>query len=282
MESAIRLAAEIDRNVLVALAEDIGGGDLTAQLTPADGRSIGTVVTREDAVLAGSAWFDACFLRLDPQAKIAWTARDGDCIAAGQTLCYIEANTRAMLTAERAALNFLQLLSATATVTRRHVDAVKGTRATIVDTRKTIPGLRLAQKYAVTRGGGGNHRLGLYDGILIKENHIIAAGGVKSALQRARAIAHAGVFIQIEVETLEQLREALDADARMILLDNMSLARMREAVELNGGRAKLEASGGVTLETVRAIAETGVDRISIGGLTKDVRAIDLSLRHSET
>ena len=282
MESAIRLAAEIDRNVLIALAEDIGGGDLTARLTPVEGRSTGAVVTREDAVLAGSAWFDACFLRLDPQAEIVWSARDGDHVVAGQTLCRIEANTRAMLTAERAALNFLQLLSATATVTRRHVDAVKGTRATIVDTRKTIPGLRLAQKYAVTCGGGINHRLGLYDGILIKENHIIAAGGIKPALQRARAISPAGVFIQIEVETLDQLREALDADARMILLDNMSLGQMREVVEVNAGHAKLEASGGVNLETVRAIAETGVDRISIGGLTKDIRAVDLSLRHSET
>lgn len=281
MEYAIRLAAEIDRNVLVALAEDIGSGDLTAQLTPAEGCSVGAVVTREDAVLAGSAWFDACFLRLDPQAKIAWTAHDGDRIVAGQMLCRIEANTRAMLTAERAALNFLQLLSATATATRRYVDAIQGTCAKIVDTRKTIPGLRLAQKYAVACGGGANHRLGLYDGILIKENHIIAAGGIKPALHRARAIARADVFIQIEVETLGQLREALDADARMILLDNMSLAQMREAVELNAGRAKLEASGGVTLETVRTIAETGVDRISIGGLTKDVRAIDLSLRHSE-
>lgn len=282
MESTIRLAAEIERNVLFALAEDIGSGDLTAQLTPADGRSAGTVITREDAVLAGRAWFDACFLRLDPQARIIWTACDGDRITAGQTLCRIEANTRAMLTAERAALNFLQLLSAVATVTSRHVDATKGTRAAIVDTRKTIPGLRLAQKYAVTCGGGVNHRLGLYDGVLIKENHIIAAGGIIPALQRARAIAPADVFIQIEVETLDQLKEALHADARMILLDNMSLAQMREAVELNAGRAKLEASGGVNLETVRAIAETGVDRISIGGLTKDVRAIDLSLRHSET
>jgi nicotinate-nucleotide pyrophosphorylase (carboxylating) len=282
MESAIRLAAEIDRNVLVALAEDIGGGDLTARLTPTESRSTGAVVTREDAVLAGSAWFDACFLRLDPQADIVWSAHDGDRVVAGQTLCRIEANTRAMLTAERAALNFLQLLSATATVTHGYVDAVKGTRATIVDTRKTIPGLRLAQKYAVTCGGGTNHRLGLYDGILIKENHIIAAGGIQPALQRARAIAHAGVFIQIEVETLDQLREALDADASMILLDNMSLGQMREAVELNAGRAKLEASGGVNLKTVRAIAETGVDRISIGGLTKDIHAVDLSLRHSET
>lgn len=281
MESTTTLAAEIERNVHVTLAEDIGSGDLTAQLTPADGRSTGTVITREDAVLAGRAWFDACFLHLDPHAKITWAAHDGERITAGQTLCRIEANTRALLTAERAALNFLQLLSATATATRCYVDAIKGTRAVIVDTRKTIPGLRLAQKYAVTCGGGINHRLGLYDGVLIKENHIIAAGGIAPALQRARAIAPAGVFIQIEVETLEQLHAALEADARMILLDNMNLEQMRAAVAIAAGRAKLEASGGVNLNTVRAIAETGVDRISIGSLTKDIRAIDLSLRHSE-
>jgi len=281
MEYSLQLAAEIERNVLAALAEDIGSGDLTALLTPENRRSQGTVITREDAVLAGREWFDACFRRLDPAAKIRWTMNDGQRIAAGQTLCQIDANTRALLTAERAALNFLQLLSATATTTRQYVDAIVGTRAAIVDTRKTIPGLRLAQKYAVTCGGGENHRLGLYDGILIKENHIIAAGGVVPALQRARAITHDEVFIQIEVETLEQLQEALDAEARMILLDNMGLEQMREAVALTAGRAKLEASGGVNLETVRSIAETGVDRISIGSLTKDIRAIDLSLRHSE-
>lgn len=281
MEYSLQLAAEIEGNVLAALAEDIGGGDLTALLTPANRRSQGTVISREDAVLAGCNWFDACFRRLDPTAKIHWSAQDGQRIAAGQTLCQIDANTRALLTAERAALNFLQLLSATATTTRQYVDAIVGTRAAIVDTRKTIPGLRLAQKYAVTCGGGENHRLGLYDGILIKENHIIAAGGVVPALQRARAIAHDEVFIQIEVETLEQLQEALNAEARMILLDNMGLEQMREAVALTAGRAKLEASGGVNLKTVRSIAETGVDRISIGSLTKDIRAIDLSLRHSE-
>jgi nicotinate-nucleotide pyrophosphorylase (carboxylating) len=281
MERQIQLAAEVQRNVLAALVEDVGGGDLTALLTPACRRSQGTVISRESAVLAGSAWFDACFRQLDPKAVIRWQVRDGEAIAAGQTLCEIEANTRALLTAERAALNFLQLLSATATVTRLYVDAVDGTQARIVDTRKTLPGLRLAQKYAVTCGGGTNHRLGLYDGILIKENHIMAAGGVTAALVQATAIGRQDVFIQIEVETLEQLAEALDADATMILLDNMDLAQMRQAVGLTAGRAELEASGGVSLETVRAIAETGVDRISIGGLTKNVRAIDLSLRHSE-
>jgi nicotinate-nucleotide pyrophosphorylase (carboxylating) len=271
----------VQRNVLAALAEDIGSGDLTALLSPADKRSLGTVVSREDAVLAGTAWFDSCFRRLDPLTEIRWNMRDGDTISTGEVICEIEANTRALLTAERAALNFLQLLSATATVTRLHVDAIAGTRARIVDTRKTLPGLRLAQKYAVTCGGGSNHRLGLYDGILIKENHIVAAGGVTAALEQARAIGRKDVFIQIEVETLEQLAEALDSGARMILLDNMDLQQMRQAVGLTAGRAELEASGGVSLETVRAIAETGVDRISIGGLTKNVRAIDLSLRHSE-
>jgi nicotinate-nucleotide pyrophosphorylase (carboxylating) len=281
MELPLQLAAEVQRNVLAALVEDIGGGDLTALLTSATKRSQGTVISREDAVLAGIAWFDSCFRRLDPLTVIRWHARDGEQIAAGQTLCEIEASTRALLTAERAALNFLQLLSATATATRRYVDAIAGTGARIVDTRKTLPGLRLAQKYAVTCGGGTNHRLGLYDGILIKENHIMAAGGVTAALTQARAIGRSDVFIQIEVETMEQLAEALDAEATMILLDNMDLTQMHQAVGLTAGRAELEASGGVSLETVRAIAETGVDRISIGGLTKNVRAIDLSLRHSE-
>ena len=202
-------------------------------------------------------------------------------IGPDQVLCEINADTSALLTAERSALNFLQLLSGTASTTRRYVDAIAGTRARIVDTRKTIPGLRLAQKYAVHCGGGFNHRLGLYDGILIKENHIMAAGGVSRALQLARALGRDDVFIQIEVESLELLRESLAADATMILLDNMSLAQMSEAVALTDGRATLEASGGVNLETVRAIAETGVDRISIGALTKDVRAVDLSLRHVE-
>ncbi len=281
MEASEQLAVEIQKNVAAALAEDIGSGDLTAQLVPAGHAARGTVVSREDALLCGAPWFDACFHHLDPQARIRWHAADGAHIAAGQTLCEIDAGTRALLTAERAALNFLQLLSATATVTRRYVDAVAGTGARIVDTRKTLPGLRLAQKYAVRCGGGTNHRLGLYDGILIKENHILAAGGVRPVLARAQELAPKGVFIQIEVETLEQLGEALEAGARMILLDNMDLGEMRRAVALTAGRAELEASGGVDLSRVRTIAETGVDRISIGGLTKDVKAIDLSLRHVE-
>ncbi len=281
MDFALHLAAEIDRNVSTALVEDIGGGDLTALLTPAGHQSTGTVISREEATLAGQAWFDACFQQLDPAAEIEWVASDGERIAPGQTLCEIRADTRALLTAERAALNFLQLLSGTATTTRRYVDAIVGTGARIVDTRKTLPGLRLAQKYAVRCGGGTNHRLGLYDGILIKENHIIAADGIPQALEQARRLASGDVFIQVEVETLAQLAEALDCGATMILLDNMDLDQMREAVAINAARAELEASGGVRLETVRAIAETGVNRISIGGLTKNVRAIDLSLRHTE-
>lgn len=281
MDFALHLAAEIDRNVSAALLEDIGGGDLTALLTPAGHQSLGAVITRQDAVLAGQAWFDACFQQLDPTAEIDWAANDGDGIAAGQTLCEIRADTRALLTAERTALNFLQLLSGTATTTRRYVDAIAGTKARIVDTRKTLPGLRLAQKYAVRCGGGKNHRLGLYDGILIKENHIIAAGGIPQALEQAQRLGNGAVFVEIEVETLDQLAEALDHGAKMILLDNMDLRQMREAVAINAGRAELEASGGVRLQTVRAIAETGIDRISVGGLTKDLRALDLSLRHVE-
>ena len=281
MEFPLSLAHEIERNVLAALAEDIGSGDLTALLAPARRTAIGVVSSREAAVLCGSAWFDACIRRLDPSAQINWLAQDGMPIDPNQVVCEISADTRALLTAERSALNFLQLLSGTATQTRRYVDTVAGTHAKIVDTRKTLPGLRLAQKYAVKCGGGTNHRLGLYDGILIKENHIIAAGSVTAAFRQAQALARNDVFIQIEVETHDELLEALNAGASMILLDNMNLAEMRQAVSLNAGRAELEASGGVRLDTVRAIAETGVDRISIGPLTKDVRAIDLSLRHSE-
>ncbi len=281
MDFPLSLAAEIERNVLTALAEDIGSGDLTALLAPANRPAVGIVTCREAAILCGSAWFSACLKRLDPAANLRWLAQDGEALRPGQIVCEIAADTRALLTAERSALNFLQLLSGTATTTRTYVEAVAGTRAKIVDTRKTLPGLRLAQKYAVRCGGGVNHRLGLYDGILIKENHIIAAGSVTTALERARRLAGADFFIQIEVETLEQLTEAIDAGARLILLDNMDLELMRAAVALTDGRAELEASGGVRLEVVRAIAETGVDRISIGALTKDVRAIDYSLRHSE-
>ncbi len=281
MEFNEQLRVEVEKNVAAALSEDIGSGDLTAQLTEPGKAARGAVVSREEAVLCGSAWFEACFRTLDRRAEIVWQARDGDRIRAGQKLCEITAETRALLTAERTALNFLQLLSGTATAVRQYVDAVAGTRARIVDTRKTLPGLRLAQKYAVRVGGGANHRIGLYDGMLIKENHVIAAGGVVPALEAARRIAPSNVFIQVEVETLDQLREALGAGATMILLDNMTPEQMREAVSIAGGRAELEASGGVDLARVRQIAETGVDRISIGSLTKDVRAVDLSLRHVE-
>jgi len=269
----------IAANVRTALDEDLGErGDLTAQLIPPDKTARARVITRDEAVLAGQAWAEACFRALDVQAKIHWHARDGDSVTPNQTLCEIEGNARALLTAERSALNFLQTLSGVATATRRYVDSVAGTPARIYDTRKTLPGLRQALKYAVRCGGGKNHRVGLYDGILIKENHIAAAGGIRPALARAFQLAPEGVFVQIEVESLAQLREALDCSAKLVLLDNFDLALMREAVALTAGRAQLEASGGVDLDTVRAIAETGVDRISIGSLTKHVHAVDLSMR----
>lgn len=281
MEFAEQLRVEVQRSVAASLAEDIGTGDLTARLVPASRAARGRVITREDAVLCGTAWFDATFAALEPDASVIWHVRDGERIKPGQLLCEVDASARSLLTAERTALNFVQLLSGTATLTSTFVQAVAGTRAKIVDTRKTLPGLRLAQKYAVRIGGGTNHRIGLYDGILIKENHIIAAGSIKAVIEQAKSFAPSNVFIEVEVEDLAQLEEALDAGAKMILLDNMDLSQMREAVALNQGRAELEASGGVNLERVRAIAETGVDRISIGSLTKDVRAIDLSLRHVE-
>ncbi len=274
----MNLTPEIERNIASALEEDMGSGDLTALLIAQDARAKARVISRDAAVMCGAPWFEACFRRLDPNVRIAWRAHDGDAVQAGQVLCEIEGNARALLTGERTALNFLQLLSAVATVTRGYVEAVHGTNAAIVDTRKTLPGLRLAQKYAVRAGGGSNHRIGLYDGILIKENHIAACGGVEPALAQARSLAPAGVFTQVEVERLDQLEVALAAGANMILLDNFDLEQMRAAVRITAGRAKLEASGGVTLESVRAIAETGVDRISIGALTKDVKAIDLSMR----
>lgn len=276
------LTEEIERNVAQALAEDVGTGDLTANLVPYDEIAAASVISREEAVLCGSEWFEACFRQLEPQVEVRWHALEGETVDAGQQLCEVKGNTRALLTGERTALNFLQLLSAVATQTRRYVSAISGTGAVIVDTRKTLPGLRLAQKYAVKRGGGTNHRIGLYDGILIKENHIMAAGGIKPALRAARKIAAGGIFIQIEVETLEDLRTALNAGATLILLDNFDLEELREAVVLNARLtnkgAVLEASGGITLDNVRAVAKTGVDRISIGGLTKDIKAIDLSMR----
>ena len=272
------LISAVETNVSAALAEDIGAGDWTAQLIPADVMASARVITRDDAVVCGAPWFDLCLRKLDPAAVIEWAINEGAHARAGQTLVRVRGTARALLTGERTALNFLQLLSAVATLTRRYVEAVAGTRAQIVDTRKTLPGLRYAQKYAVRTGGGTNHRLGLYDGILIKENHIAAAGGIAAALHAAAKLAPPGVWTQIEVENFEQLNAALAAGAKMILLDNMDTAQMAAAVQLTAGRAQLEASGGVTLESVRAIALTGVDRISIGGLTKDIKAVDLSMR----
>jgi nicotinate-nucleotide pyrophosphorylase (carboxylating) len=274
----MNLASEIERAVAQALQEDVGTGDLTAALVPADKTARARVICREEAVICGRAWFDAVFEAVDARCRVTWLVADGELVEPGRRLCEVNGPARALLTAERTALNFLQTLSATATATRRFVDAVKHTRAQIVDIRKTLPGMRLAQKYAVRMGGGTNHRIGLYDGIVIKENHIAAAGGIAPALALAFAAAPEGVFVEIEVETLDQLQEALDAGAKMILLDNFDLDRMKRAVTRNAGRAVLEASGGVTLESVRKIAETGVDRISVGSLTKDVKAVDLSMR----
>lgn len=277
---------EIRANVLYALKEDIGTGDLTASLIPNEKELSAAVICRENAVLCGTQWFAACFHTLSPKTIIHWHAEDGDSIETGQLLCEIRGNARALLTAERSALNFVQLLSAVATQTKQFVDAVAGTKAAIVDTRKTLPGLRLAQKYAVTCGGGINHRHGLYDGILIKENHIIAAGGIKPALEQAQKIAPDNVFIQIEVESLQELHEALTAGASMVLLDNFTLDRLTDAVALvrqyTNVPVILEASGNITLDNVRQIAKTGIDRISIGSLTKNVKAIDLSMRFTET
>lgn len=276
------IEAAVTRDVTLALAEDVGSGDLTAKLIAATKQGVASVMTRADGVLAGQEWFTRTFTALDPDCEVFWHVGDGDSLSAGQPLCEIAGNARAMLTAERTALNFLQTLSAVATKTAMYVDAVRGTTAKILDTRKTVPGLRTAMKYAVTVGGGFNHRHGLFDGILIKENHIAAAGGVHPALTAAFALvkheAAANTMIEIEVETLPQLEQALACGARLILLDNFSLEHMREAVVLTSGRAELEASGGVNLDTVRAIADTGVDRISIGTLTKDIAALDLSMR----
>lgn len=264
--------------VAATLTEDIGATDWTALLIPAGKQGVARVIARESAVVCGQAWFEECFRQVDGATQVDWLVEEGARVAANSLLCEIRGPARALLTAERSALNFLQTLSATATETRCFADLIAGTRAKVHDTRKTLPGLRLAQKYAVRVGGGENQRIGLYDGILIKENHLIAAGGVALALAEAQRIAPPGVTIQIEVETLAELQEALAAGAVSVLLDNMSLAQMREAVQMTAGRALLEASGGVDMSTVRDIAETGVDRISVGILTKDIRAIDLSMR----
>jgi nicotinate-nucleotide pyrophosphorylase (carboxylating) len=272
------LPDDIHETVRHALAEDVGPGDLTAALIPADTQAVAEVVTRVAAVLCGTAWFDEVFRQVDKRVSVTWSARDGDAIRAGQRLCTLRGPARALLTGERSALNFLQLLSGTATLARKYVDAVRGTRVVILDTRKTIPGLRRAQKYAVTCGGGQNHRLGLYDAVLIKENHIAAAGSIGAALRAAGASAPKDVAVEIEVENLEQLREALNSGAERILLDNFSVEGLKAAVREAGGRAKLEASGGIGLGNIRTVAETGVDFISIGDITKNVTAVDLSMR----
>lgn len=270
-------AEEIAAQVQMALAEDVGAGDLTAALVAAGTRVTGHVLCRESAVLCGSAWFDEVFRQLDGQVQVEWLAGDGEPLTPNQRVCELSGPARAILTGERTALNFLQTLSGTASAAAGYAEAIAGTGARVLDTRKTLPGLRRAQKYAVACGGGHNHRVGLFDAVLIKENHIAAAGSIAAALAEARQVA-GDAWIEIEVESLEQLRDALAAGAERVLLDNFSLEQLREAVALNAGSARLEASGGVSLDTIRAIAETGVDDISVGGITKDLKATDFSLR----
>lgn len=276
------LAEATARNIRDALSEDIGRGDWTAMLIPSGRRARAAVTAKEAATLCGQAWFNGCMLSLDPSAQITWKVDEGQAVDAGTTVCLIEADARALLSAERPALNFLQMLSGVATLVQQYVQAIQGVSpnpsgCSVLDTRKTLPGLRQAQKYAVRVAGGQNQRLALWDGILIKENHIAAAGGIGAALKAAQDL-HASVSIQIEVESLVELQDALKAGAVSVLLDDFSLADMRTAVQMNRGQAVLEVSGGVDLKAIRDIAATGVDRISVGKLTKDVRAIDLSLR----
>ena len=274
----------IEKNVSDALAEDIGRGDLTAALIPASATGEAAIVTRVDMVQAGQPWVDEVYRQLDSAVGLRWKTRDGDRVAAGSTVARLHGPARALLSGERTALNFLQILSATATATAAYVEAVSGTRTKILDTRKTVPGLRLAQKYAVRCGGGVNHRIGLFDAILIKENHILSAGGITTAIGEVRRL-HPGLPVEIEVESMDELRQALKAGAERLLLDNFNVAQLREAVAVNASEgcppALLEASGGLTLETIQAVARTGVDFISVGALTKDIRAVDLSMRFGE-
>jgi nicotinate-nucleotide pyrophosphorylase (carboxylating) len=267
----------IEADVERAFAEDIGHGDATASLLPASAQASALLTCREDAVIAGIPWFDTCVRKLDPQAHINWRVNDGDHVSPGATLCEMHGNARALVTAERSALNFLQMLSGTATTTAAYAAAVAGTRTRVLDTRKTVPGLRLAQKYAVRCGGGHNHRIGLYDAILVKENHIIAAGSIAAAVQAARQL-HPSLLLEVEVENLDELQQALDAGVDRIMLDNFTLPLMQQAVAQTDGRVPLEISGNVDLETIGDYARTGVDYISVGALTKNVRAVDLSLR----
>jgi nicotinate-nucleotide pyrophosphorylase (carboxylating) len=274
---------QIRADVRRALEEDVGSGDLTASLVPADRQVTATIVCRQAAMVCGRPWVDEVLRQLAPTAKPHWLIDDGGLTTPGAKVVEITGPARELLTAERTCLNFLQTLSAVATKTARYVEAVQGSRAAILDTRKTIPGLRIAEKYAVRCGGGQNHRMGLYDAILIKENHIAAAGGLTAAFRAAQALASRQpvAFIQVEVETLTQLREALDAGVNMVLLDNMELPVLREAVEMAGGRCSLEISGGVTFEALPELAATGVDRISVGGLIKDIQAVDFSMRFAD-
>lgn len=267
----------VREEVARALAEDVGSGDITAALIPADALAEATVICREQAVLCGTAWFNAVFHALDTRIHVVWHAQDGDALSPNQSLCTLTGPARGLLSGERTALNFLQTLSGTATCARRYAEAVASTGAKVLDTRKTLPGLRAAQKYAVRCGGGHNHRMGLYDAILIKENHILAAGSITQAVTLARQLA-AGKTIEVEVETLDELQEALAAKADSVLLDNFQLSELQQAVAITQGRARLEASGGISLDNIRSIAETGVDFISVGGITKDVQAVDLSMR----
>lgn len=271
--AAEQIALDVER----AFAEDLGTGDATASLLPASAEARAALTCRDDAVIAGTPWFDACFRRLDPAVHIQWHTRDGERVAPGTVICQLAGNARALVSAERSALNFLQLLSATATATAAYAAAVAGTRARVLDTRKTLPGLRLAQKYAVRCGGGHNHRIGLYDAILVKENHIIAAGGIAQAAAAARQL-HPKLLLEVEVENLDELRQALAAGVDRIMLDNFSVPLMREAVGIAAGRVPLEVSGNVDLSTISEYARTGVDFISVGALTKHVHAVDLSLR----
>lgn len=270
-------AAFIDSQVKLALLEDVGQQDLTANLIPTEAEARAELITREDAVLCGQDWFQAVFAQLEPAIQIDWLAEDGQVLKAGSVICRVTGPARAILTGERTAMNFLQTLSATASRAKNYADAVSGLPVKVLDTRKTLPGWRVAQKYAVRCGGCFNHRFGLFDGILIKENHINAAGSIAAAVKQAKAL-QAGVSIEVEVENLDELAQALDAGADIVLLDNFELEQLREAVSITDKRALLEASGGVSLETIAEIAQTGVDRISVGALTKDIEAVDLSLR----
>jgi len=273
------LTAEIEANVRRALLEDVGSGDITAQLIPDERLAKATIISRDAAVIAGTAWVDAVFRQLDPRVAVHWQVVDGERVQPNQALFHLEGPARSLLTGERSALNFLQMLSGVASKAQHYADMVSDTQVKLLDTRKTLPGLRMAQKYAVTCGGCHNHRIGLFDAFLIKENHIAACGGIAEAISAAHKIAP-GKPVEIEVESLGELRQALDAGADIVMLDELSLDDMREAVRINAGRAKLEASGGINDDTLRVIAQTGVDYISIGAMTKDVKAVDLSMRLS--